>query len=231
MPPLRLRSRTPLTLSLSFLVLRSNVPSQMRYRLPLELELTILELAAPPLVKSRLAERIKFFIKILRLHRSFTVWAQERLHDQFLYTYRPREGEYARLERRLKEAGFGPTRSIQRLYLDVSRLRRPGDPKPHGFDSEEEDSEASATVETVSASAGTSSSGRESSQVSEGQSNQPASGHGIFEVASFERTLSPLLAHYVQGLDTLWLIPPYTWLDLSDLAGTWRAHVPCTTRC
>jgi hypothetical protein len=33
------------------------------------------------------------------------------------------DNEYARLERRLTEGGFGPSRPIKRLYLDVTRLR------------------------------------------------------------------------------------------------------------
>lgn len=175
----------------------------------------ILELAAPPLTKPHLHERVDFFINAALVHRSFIAWAQERLHDQFLYTYHTRPDEHACLERRLTEAGFGPTRSIQRLYLDVSRLLRPGDSEPDGFDSEE-GSETSAT------SAETASSGSESSQSSEGPSNQPSSGHGTSERASFERTLSPLLAHYVQGFDTLWLMPTYIGLDLSGIPGTCR---------
>ena len=90
----------------------------MRYRLPLELELTILELAAPPLVKPRLHDRVDFFINVSLVHRSLTAWAQERLHYQFLYTYRRRSDEYERLETRL-EAGFGRDRSIRRLYTSI----------------------------------------------------------------------------------------------------------------
>jgi hypothetical protein len=78
----------------------------MRYRLPLELGLTILQLAAPPLVIDSSRDRVDFFIKTSLVHRSFTAWAQERLHDQFLYTYRPRPDEYECLKLRF-EAGFG----------------------------------------------------------------------------------------------------------------------------
>ncbi|KAG0660227.1 hypothetical protein C6P46_004681 [Rhodotorula mucilaginosa] len=78
----------------------------MRCKLPLELELTILELAAPPLAIDRLHDRVDFFTKISLVHRSLTAWARDRLHDQFLYTYQPRPDEHERLKRRL-EAGFG----------------------------------------------------------------------------------------------------------------------------
>jgi hypothetical protein len=44
----------------------------MRYRLPLELELVILELAAPPLAIDSLHDRVRFFIKISLVHRSLT---------------------------------------------------------------------------------------------------------------------------------------------------------------
>ena len=91
------------------------VPCTMRYRLPLELELTILELAAPPLAIDSLHDRVAFFITVSLVHRSFTAWAQDRLRDQFLYTYRPRNGEYARLERRLTEGGYGANCPILRL--------------------------------------------------------------------------------------------------------------------
>ena len=93
----------------------------MRYRLPLELELCILELAAPPLDIDSLPRRVDFFIKISLAHRSLTAWAQDRLRDQFLYTYRPRKDEHERLKKRL-EAGFGRERPLRRLYLDLTRL-------------------------------------------------------------------------------------------------------------
>ena len=84
---------------------RLGVLFRMRYRLPLELELTILEFAAPPLAFDCLHDRVAFLINVSLAHRFFTAWAQERLHDQFLYTYRPRSNEHERLKMRL-EAGF-----------------------------------------------------------------------------------------------------------------------------
>ena len=93
----------------------------MRYRLSLELELTILELAAPPLAIDSLHDRVDFFINVSLVHRSFTAWAQERLLDQFLYTYQPRPDEHARLKTRF-EAGFSRDRSLCRLYLDLTEL-------------------------------------------------------------------------------------------------------------
>ena len=94
----------------------------MRYRLPLELELAILELAAPPLAYDSLHDRVDFFINAALVHRSFTAWAQDRLRDQFLYTYRARPDEHARLKSRF-EAGFaGRDRPLRRLYLDLGCL-------------------------------------------------------------------------------------------------------------
>lgn len=100
---------------------RPEARAKMRYRLPLELELCILELAAPPLDIDSLPRRVDFFIKISLAHRSLTAWAQDRLRDQFLYTYRPRKDEHERLKKRL-EAGFGRERPLRRLYLDLTRL-------------------------------------------------------------------------------------------------------------
>ena len=93
----------------------------MRYRLPLELEFTILEFAAPPLAIDHLHARVRFFVKISLVHRSFTAWAQERLRDQFLYTYQPRPDEHERLKARF-DAGFSRQRPIRRLYLNLTRL-------------------------------------------------------------------------------------------------------------
>ena len=94
---------------------------KMPYRLPLKPELSILEFAAPPLAIDTLHDRVDFFIKISLVHRSVTAWAQERLHDQFLYTYRPRPDEHERLKKRF-EAGFGRDRSLCRLYLDLTEF-------------------------------------------------------------------------------------------------------------
>lgn len=50
------------------------------YRLPLELELHILELATPPLLLDRIRQRVKFLRQVALVHRSFTKWAQDKLH-------------------------------------------------------------------------------------------------------------------------------------------------------
>ena len=81
----------------------------------------ILDLAAPPLAYASLHERVAFFINVSLVHRSLTAWAQERLHDQFLYTYRPRDNGFAPLKTRL-EAGLGRERPLRRLYLDLTGL-------------------------------------------------------------------------------------------------------------
>jgi hypothetical protein len=97
---------------------RSNSPACSCCPVRVELELTIIELAAPPLAINRLHDRVAFFIKISLMHRSLTAWAQERLRDQFLYTYHTRPDEHERLEKRF-EAGFGHNRPLRRLYLGI----------------------------------------------------------------------------------------------------------------
>ncbi|GAA5982759.1 hypothetical protein JCM10908_006774 [Rhodotorula pacifica] len=98
----------------------------MAYRLPLELELHILKLATLPLEMDSLHDRVDFLCQIALVHRSVTKWAQEKLHHQFLYTYRPRPGEHDRLKERL-EAGFGQGRTLARLFLDLTRLPGEGE--------------------------------------------------------------------------------------------------------
>lgn len=93
----------------------------MLYRFPLELELMIPEFAAPPLAIDRLHDRVAFCIIVSLVHRSLTAWAQERLQDQFLYTYRARHDEHERLKKQV-EAGFGRDRPVRRFYLDLTRL-------------------------------------------------------------------------------------------------------------
>lgn len=144
-------------------------------------------------------DRVDFFINVSLVHRFFTAWAQERLHDQILYTYQPRPDEYVRLERRLTEAGFGPSRPIKRLYLDVTRLRLPADTEPYYPDAQQ----SSETAET----ADTASSTNESSQAPDDRSIPPSDGRGIFvlheDPDAFGWMLSPLLARCVPSLDTL----------------------------
>jgi hypothetical protein len=196
----------------------------MRYRLPLELGLTILQLAAPPLVIDSSRDRVDFFIKTSLVHRSFTAWAQERLHDQFLYTYRPRPDEYECLKLRF-EAGFGRNRPVRRLYLDLNRL-------PLGIYAREESlpDSVSATIngrvyEPVSSISG--SSNRE-------QVGPTAQGRACEAVAHYVRTstaqaerweVCEMITAYCQALDMLWLKLPIIKLDIADLpresACTW----------
>ena len=189
----------------------------MPYRLPLELELTVLEFAAPPLAMYSLHKRVAFFINVSLVHRSLTAWAQERLHDQFLYTYRPRADEYARLESRLAEAGFGPSRPIKRLYLDATRLRHPGDPYPRWW--------APASMSEIEAGLETAWSTNGRAQLRQGQTFR---GNRVFESqetpAASGWTLGSLLSRCVRALETLWLTPPFAVLDLSDIACTPRTH-------
>ena len=191
----------------------------MRYRLPLELELTILEFAAPPLAIDSLHDRVAFLINVSLAHRFFTAWAQERLHDQFLYTYRPRSNEHERLKMRL-EAGFGRDRPLRRLYLDLTRL--PANirerTKP-GADS------VSATIN-----------GRTYGAVSEpseachgGEGGTSVREQACDAVVHFEHPedapppagywrLCAMISSYSQTLDTLWLRPSYLDVNINDLS-------------
>ncbi|GAA5982785.1 hypothetical protein JCM10908_006788 [Rhodotorula pacifica] len=91
------------------------------FRLPLELELHILKLATPPLAMDSLADRVKFLIKVSLVHRSFTAWAQDKLAEQFVYTYTQHKDVRERLEQRLRGVACHGKRSINRLYLDLTR--------------------------------------------------------------------------------------------------------------
>ena len=189
--------------------------SKMRYRLPLELELCILELAAPPFEIDSLPHRVNFIIKISLVHRSLTAWAQDRLRDQFLYTYRPRRDEYKRLKERL-EAGFGRDRRLRRLYLDLTRLPK----EAHLLTAPDIDSISIPTVGRASV---------RSLPISE-PSNSAQDGARALkdEVVRFVQLdnaapndgyweLSATITSYCQALDTLWLKPPIPKLDLRDL--------------
>ncbi|GAA5982755.1 hypothetical protein JCM10908_006772 [Rhodotorula pacifica] len=90
------------------------------YRLPLELEMHILELATPPLFMHCIRQRVHFLRRVSLVHRSFTTWAQDKLHEQFVFTLRGRPGEVERLEKRLG-AAFGPHSpfDLTGLYLDL----------------------------------------------------------------------------------------------------------------
>ena len=188
----------------------------MRYRLPPELELAILELAAPPLAIDRLHERVDFFINISLVHRSFTAWAQDRLRDQFLYTYRPHDDEYARLGRRL-EAGFGRDQPVHRFYLDLSHLPR----AIYGRRGAGTDS-VSATInrrvyEPVSSISGrggpkqVGSKGQEQGceAVAHYVQNDPAR-YGHWELCT-------MITGYSQTLDTLWIRLPNVELNIKNL--------------
>lgn len=192
----------------------------MHYRLLLELELMILDLAAPPLAIDSLHDRVDYFIKISLVHRSLTAWAQDRLRDQFLYTYRPRPDEYERLKLRF-EAGFGRDRPLHRLYLDFTRLPEcvHGRTLP-GHDSLLAPTEARAygSVAPVS---------RASSPERYG-SNAPEQAceavvHYVYadhdtDVEDVDRwELCTMITTYAQALDTLWLKPPYLNLNIKNL--------------
>ena len=185
----------------------------MRYRLPLELELIVLEFAAPPLAIDCLHDRVDFFITISLVHRSITAWAQDRLRDQFLYTYKLRSDEHERLKARF-EAGFaGRDRPLRRLYLDLSDL--PADirnrTKP-GTDS------VSSTIN-----------GRVCGPIALASALCDTEGGAAYDqeacdaVAHFVRReasrynghweLCPMITSYSQALDTLWLKLP--WLNLN----------------
>ena len=185
----------------------------MPYRLPLELELTILELVAPPLAIDSLHDRVDFFINVSLVHRSLTAWAQERLHYQFLYTYRRRSDEYERLETRL-EAGFGRDRSIRRLFLDLTR-----------FPDKSRQESAPGTKSTYC-----SWRGRDyaPSSLIHGAGDTQVQRQACDVVASFFRPeitlptsgqweLCPMITAYSQVLDTLWLKSPPWILDIADL--------------
>ena len=184
----------------------------MRYRFPLELELTILELAAPALAIDSLHDRVDFFINISLVHRSFTTWAQERLHDQFLYTYQPRPDEHARLKTRL-EAAVGGDCPLRRLYLDLTALpanilkrREPG-------------------ADSVSATMY----GRVYPAVSDPQqAGTDADEQPCISVAHFRQSqhdpddgyweLCAMISSYSQTIDTLWIKPPFLDLNIKDLS-------------
>ena len=188
----------------------------MLYRLPLELDLTILELAAPPLAIDHLHDRVAFFNKIALVHRSFTAWAQDRLRDQFLYTYRRRPDEHARLKQRF-EAGFGRDRSLRRLYVDMSDL--PKDLYRHGETGTDSLSAVSygyigglislASVPGDAGGGGTrvQEQGREA--VVYLVQSRPAR-YDHWELCS-------MITGYSQALDTLWIRLPYVELNIENL--------------
>jgi hypothetical protein len=196
---------------------RFKASCKMRYRLPLELELVILELAAPPLAIDSLHDRVDFFIKISLVYRSFTAWAQDKLHDQFLYTYQPRPDEHARLKTRF-EAGFaGRDRPVRRLYLDLSRL--PDD--VHGRIEPGTDS-VSVTEEwrvsgPISLAEGPG--GPEQAGTSAQEQACEAVAHFVLEhiFDTGHRELCTMITDYSQALDTLWLRLPYEDLDIKNL--------------
>ena len=210
-PELREASQ-PSTLS----PLRSKVRFKMHYRLPIELELTILELAAPPLAIDHLHARVRFFNKIALVHRSFTAWAQDRLRDQFLYTYRPRPDEHERLKRRF-EAGYGHDRPLRRLYLDLTRL--PKDIR------ERTDPAADSICFRIS--------GHVCRAISKANVPSDAGGggtcvqkQGCEAIAHFVQNDPAAVDHwepcamikgYSQALDTLWVKLPYSDLNIKNL--------------
>ena len=193
----------------------------MPNRLPLELELTIFELAAPPLSVDHLHDRVDFFINASLVHRSLTAWAQERLHDQFLYTYHRRADEHERLKKRF-EAGFGRDGQVRRLYLDLTGLPKDVAERTNpGADS------VSVTVD-----------GRvyEALSLARGPSNLAEAGTSVQEqacdaVAHFEQPgnnsdagtweMCAMITGYSQALDTLWLKLPFKDLNIKNLPRAW----------
>lgn len=147
------------------------------------------------------------------MHRSLTAWAQDRLHDQFLYTYRGRSDEYDRLETRL-EAGFGRDRSIRRLYLDLTR-----------FPDKSRQESAPGTESTYRSWRGCD---YAPSSLFHEAGDTRVRRQACDVVASFFRPeitlpttgqweLCPMITAYSQVLDTLWLKPPPWILDIADL--------------
>ena len=191
----------------------------MRYRLPLELELTIVEHAAPPLAIDRLHDRVDFFIKTSLVHRSLTAWAQDRLRDQLLYTYRPRPDEHERLKRRVEAGAFSRERPLRRLYLDLSNL--PTDIRER----------TASGTDSVSAFIdgrlyGTLSQASVPSDLE--QVGTTVQGEACEPVAHFVQPqdeplyagrwgLCAMLTTFCQALDTLWLKLPHIRLDIADL--------------
>ena len=196
----------------------------MRYRLPLELELTTLELTAPPLAIDRLHDRVAFFITVSLVHRSFTAWAQERLRDQFLYTYKPRPDEHDRLKARF-EAGFGRDRSVRRLYLNLSRLPRDVDRREEcGSDSVSAriDGRVYGPVSSTSGPGNLEQVGT-TAQVPACEAVAHYVQKSTARVGKWE--VCAMITAYCQALDTLWLKLPIIQLDIADLpresACTW----------
>jgi hypothetical protein len=188
----------------------------MRYRLPLELELTILELAAPPLAIDSLHDRVAFFINISLVHRSLTAWAQERLRDQFLYTYHRRSDEHERLKARFA-AGFGRDRLVRRLYLDLSDLpahivsrTRPGtDSVSTAVNGHVCNAISLASVPGGAGGGGTRIQKQGCESIAYYVQNDAAH-HDHWELCA-------MITSYSQALDTLWLKLPPMRLDISAL--------------
>ena len=191
----------------------------MPYRLPLELELIILTLAAPALEMDSLHARVDFFIEISLVHRSLTAWAQDKLHDQFLYTYRPRVDEYERLKKRF-EAGFGRDRPLRRLYLDLTQLPDAAHVRK-ALDTDSVsvtiDGRVLVPLRPTSALSGSIQDGAATAQKETFDEvarfvviAAPAPGDGYWELCA-------MITSHCQALDTLWLKPPILKLDLKAL--------------
>ncbi|POY74934.1 hypothetical protein BMF94_1910 [Rhodotorula taiwanensis] len=93
-----------------------------RYRLPLELELHVLELALPPLRMTAVKGRVQFCLAVSLVHRSFTAWAQQHLREQFVYTYQHRHGQLRRLEKRRRDAEAAHDWKPKYVLLDLQWL-------------------------------------------------------------------------------------------------------------
>uniref|UniRef100_A0A0K3CU05 BY PROTMAP: gi/342319008/gb/EGU10960.1/ Proteophosphoglycan 5 [Rhodotorula glutinis ATCC 204091] n=3 Tax=Rhodotorula toruloides TaxID=5286 RepID=A0A0K3CU05_RHOTO len=71
----------------SQLALTSLYSAHMTPTLPLELQLRILELAMPPLIRRNLEERVRFCKAFSLVHRDWTETAQRELHEHLTVTY------------------------------------------------------------------------------------------------------------------------------------------------
>lgn len=190
----------------------------MPCRLPLELELTVLELAAPALEFDNLHRRVDFFINVSLVHRSLMAWAQDKLRDQLLYTYRLREDEYERLKQRL-EAGFGRDRRLCRLYLDLTQSPTARD--THSVATTE------GRVSGASLLPNALSDSRPDGATAQKEAVDEVAHFVLFEDAAPDDgrwELCSTIMDYSQKLDTLWLKHPILELDLQNLPGAWPSE-------
>lgn len=175
-----------------------------------------LNLRSSSLLRPRFHDRVDFFINASLVHRSLTAWAQERLHDQFLYTYHQRADEHERLKKRF-EAGFGANRQLRRLYLDLTGLPKDIDERTKpGADS------VSATIDGRVYGAVSLPSGPSPAEA--GTSAQEQACDAVAHFRQYEDhsnivywSVCAMIATHSEALDTLWLKPPLHDLNIEDL--------------